>query len=72
MINLNFQHHYSGLQCHMILQKSFEYVDLLLKTHFLLISMLKNIFVESDIFSGIFEDQKVKKNSIYLFFTVTL
>ncbi len=56
----------------MILQKSFEYVDLLLKTHFLLISMLKNIFVESDIFSGIFEDQKVKKNSIYLFFTVTL
>ncbi len=53
----------------MILQKSFEYVDLLLKTHFLSIS---NIFAESDIFSGIFEDQKVKKNSIYLFFTVTL
>jgi len=27
---LNFQHHYSSLQCHMILQKSFKYYDLLL------------------------------------------
>ncbi len=32
---LNFQYHYSSLQCHMILQKSFKYADLLLKKHFL-------------------------------------
>ncbi len=31
MANLYFQHHYSSLQCHMILQKSFKYADLLLK-----------------------------------------
>ncbi len=29
----NFQHHYSSLQCHMILQKSFLNVDLVLKNH---------------------------------------
>ncbi len=33
----NFQHHYSSLQCHMILQKSFWFADLLLKKHFLLL-----------------------------------
>jgi len=31
--NLNFQHHYSSLRCHMILQKTTEYADLLLKKH---------------------------------------
>jgi len=41
MTKLNFQHHYSGLQCHMILQKSLLYADLVLKKHFLLSSMLK-------------------------------
>ncbi len=40
---LNFQHHYSSLQCHMILQKSFLYADLLLKKHFLLLLMLKTV-----------------------------
>ncbi len=51
--NQNFQHHYSSLQCHMILQKSFRYADLMLKKQHLLLlfSMLKivvliNIFVE--------------------------
>ncbi len=28
MVKLNFQHHYSSLQCHMILKKSFKYADL--------------------------------------------
>ncbi len=33
---------YSSLQCNMILQKSFWFADLLLKKHFLLLSMMKN------------------------------
>ncbi len=41
---LNFQHHYSSLQCHMILQKSFQYADLQLKKHLLLLSMSKTVF----------------------------
>ncbi len=50
IVKLNFQHHNSSLQCHMILQKSFWYADLLLKKHYLLLSILKtvvwfNIFV---------------------------
>ncbi len=49
------QHHYFSLQCRMIFQKSYEYTDLLLKKHSLLLSMLKSvvllhIFVETDIF----------------------
>jgi len=36
MAKLKFQHHYSSLQCHMILQKSFEYADLMRRKHFLL------------------------------------
>ncbi len=43
MAKLNFQHHYFGLQCHMILQKSYYYADLLLKKHFLLLSMIKTV-----------------------------
>jgi len=34
MAKLNIQHHYFSLQCHMILQKSFRYRDLLLNKHF--------------------------------------
>ncbi len=50
---LNFQQHYSSLQCHMIFQKSFWYADLMLKKNFWLLPMLKtvlllNIFVETD------------------------
>jgi len=41
MAKLNSQHHYSRLQRHMILQKSFKY-DLLLTKHFLL-SMLEQL-----------------------------
>ncbi len=44
---LNYQHHYSSLKCHMILQKSFKYADLLLKKHLWLLSMLKTVFVEN-------------------------
>jgi len=52
MVKLIFQHHYSSLQCHMTLQKSFQYADLLLKAHFFTLSMLKtvvllNIIVET-------------------------
>ncbi len=41
MTKLNFQHHYSSLQCHMILQKSFKYADLVPKKHLLLLLMSK-------------------------------
>jgi len=34
MLKLNFQHHSSSLQYHMVLQKSFYDDDLLLKKHF--------------------------------------
>jgi len=44
MVTLNFQHLYSGLQCHMFLQKSFLCADLLFKKHFFL-SMLKPVFM---------------------------
>ncbi len=42
----NFQHHYFSLQCHMILQKSFWYADVVLKKHFLLLSMLKTFVLQ--------------------------
>jgi len=40
MAKLNFQHHYAGIQCHTILQKSLYYADLLLKKHLLLLLLL--------------------------------
>ncbi len=47
MVKLSFQHHYSKLQCHMILQKSFLCTDLVLKKllslHFKTVVLL-NIF----------------------------
>ncbi len=57
---LNFQHHFSSHQCHLILQKSFEYSDLLLKKHFLILSMLKTVvrfhmFVYTNTFLGFFD-----------------
>ncbi len=63
-----FSSHYSSLQCHTILQKSFKYADLLLKKHFLILSMLEtvvqlNIFVETFNFSGFFDKQNVQKNT---------
>ncbi len=45
MVKLNFQHHYSSLQCHMILQNHSKIADLLLKEHSLLLSMLKTVVV---------------------------
>ncbi len=56
LVNLtDFQHQYSSLQCHMILQKSFYADDLLLKKQLLLLLILKtvvllNIFMETDVF----------------------
>ncbi len=40
---LNFLHHYSSLQCHRIVLKSFWYDDLLHNLHFLLLSMFKTV-----------------------------
>ncbi len=57
---MNFQHHYSSLQCHMILQKSFQYADLVLKKHFWLLSALKQFCFLIYIVSN------VQKNSITL------
>jgi len=49
LAKLNFQHHYSSLQCHMILQKSFPYADLVLKKLSVMLEtvVLLNIFVET-------------------------
>jgi len=42
---MNFQHHFSSLQCHVILQKSFWYADLVLKKHFVWISMMQTVML---------------------------
>ncbi len=45
---------------HIILQKSFLYIDLVLKKHILLLPVLKNyIFVETDIFVWIFDEYQI-------------
>jgi len=60
MAKLNFfRRHYFSLQCHIILQKSLLFVELMHKNHFLLLSIVKtvvllNIFLESMIFFMIF------------------
>ncbi len=59
------QHRYSSLQCHMILQKSFWYADLL-KKHFWLLSMLITLLWKQSFFSGFVDEQSIQKNSIYL------
>ncbi len=51
MAKLNFQLHYSSLQCH----KSIKYADMQIKKHFFLLTMSKpvemlNIFVETMFF----------------------
>jgi len=61
---LNFTHHYSSLQCHMILQKSFWYDDLMLKKHFSLLSMLKTVIY---IFiSGFFAEYRKFKRTAFI------
>ncbi len=37
--------YYCSLQCHMVLQKSFQYADLMLKKHLLLLSVLLTVTV---------------------------
>ncbi len=50
----NVQHHYFSLQCHMILQKSFKYADLVLKKKILLLSMLNTVvLLNNSFFSGL-------------------
>ncbi len=39
---MNLRHIYSSLQCHVILQKSFSYADLLLNKHLLILSVENN------------------------------
>ncbi len=38
MEKLNFQHPYSSFQCHMILQKSFKYADLIIQKNIVIIN----------------------------------
>ncbi len=64
MAKLNFQHHYSSFQCHMILQKSFKYVDLGLKKHFYI--------VKTVILLGLFNgEHHLSETEILNVFTVT-
>ncbi len=63
-----FQHYYS-LQCHTILQKSFQYADLVLKKHFLL-SMLKTIVNIFYIFSIIESSKEQYSCEIEMFWSV--
>ncbi len=72
MAKLNFQHHYSSLQCHMILQKSFWYADLLLQNIYSYYQRWQQLclifFVETVIFySRLFDCKAVK---IFLFFYI--
>ncbi len=70
---LYFQHHYSSLQHHMILQKSLKYADLLLKKHFLLFQCWKQLCCsENHNFSGFFKELNVQKYSIYLKYCIKL
>jgi len=63
MAKLNFQHHYSSVQYHMILHKSFQHPALMLRKRLLLLSILK---LSSFFFSILFDEKKIQKNSIYL------
>jgi len=47
MVKLNFQHPLLNLQCHMILQKSFWYTDLVLKKHLSILLCSLIFFVET-------------------------
>jgi len=55
----DFQYQYSSRQCHMILQKPFLYVDLLLRKHFFLV--LLNIFVKTVI---IFQETLINRKML--------
>ncbi len=65
MVKLNFQRHYSSLQCHMIFQKSSNHSNMLIwcsKTILLIINvefffLLLNIFVKTMI---LFDEEKVR------------
>lgn len=50
-------------QCHMILQKSFQYIYLLLKKHFFLLLMLKYVIADTIIIHDCLINKKI---SIYL------
>jgi len=43
MSMLNLKHHYSNFQSDLIIQKSFDNADLVLKKHFFLFLMLKTV-----------------------------
>jgi len=55
MAKLNFPHHYSSLQCHMILvQRAFQYADLMLKKDFSGFSDERNVKRTAFIWNGFF------------------
>ncbi len=68
---MNFQHHYTSFQCHMIFQKS-KSANLMLKKHLLLLSLIKTVVFLNictyilHFFSGFSDEQIVQKNNIYL------
>ncbi len=71
MQSLMFCSQFSSLQCHMIFQKSFQYADLLHKSHLLLLAILKtvvllNCFVSLTVTFDQFIVSLLNK-SIYLF-----
>ncbi len=49
MAKLSFQHHYSSLQCHIILQNQYNMPSLPIKKHFSMLNML-SMFIFSFIF----------------------
>jgi len=66
VIAKHFNIHYSGLQCHTILQKSFLNADMIGKKKYLLLvlkTVLLNIFFFQD---SLTNSKEFQKNSIYL------
>ncbi len=64
MSKLKFQHHYSSLRHHMILQKSFQNADLPLKKHiFLLLSRLKTIVLLNNFAKTLFKTELFWNNT---------
>jgi len=68
MAKLNFQHHYSSLQRHMIFQKSFYHAESGLKKHFILLSVLKIVVFK--VFLFLLIGTKVEKKAFILSFAV--
>ncbi len=68
--------HYSSLQCHMILQKSFQYADLELKKYFWLLSVLKTVVLHNILWKPWYFEMEIIINvstiTVYQFYTSLL